>query len=98
MPTLVQLKAAIAQGNDVTDNVLILNLDGSFELIPGSGVEATDNLNYVARWETFIKGNDFVGQEASEDQNFILPIFEWAESAWKEYKQTNRTRMMSPYS
>lgn len=28
-------------------------------------------------------------KEASEDENRILPIFDWVETAWKKYVQEN---------
>lgn len=55
------MKSVIANGNDSVDNILLLNVNGYFELFQGIDGETVEHLNYVASWETFDSGNDYEG-------------------------------------
>ena len=90
-PTKENLIEVIKSGDDSHDNVLVLNLNGSFELINGCGgyaVEAEKGRNYVVRCETFFAGNDYVGENASKDDKFIDRLYSWAIRYWNDYKKT----------
>lgn len=93
-PNKENLIEIIKNGDDSHHNVLVLNSDGSFELINGYGIEdvqAVKGNNYVARWETCEAGNDgYVGKKASNDINFINGLYESASNAWDEYKKTGK--------
>ncbi|MCT2534660.1 hypothetical protein NC661_05615 [Aquibacillus koreensis] len=96
-----QLVNVISKGNDTIDNRLILKQNGDFELVPFQTSEDAHNfdlLDFVTRWETFNAGNDYVGVYASKDNRLIDDILDWAEFAWKEYKQKGRTKILNPYS
>ncbi|PWW01230.1 hypothetical protein DFQ01_110120 [Paenibacillus cellulosilyticus] len=93
MPDKKQLKETIAQGDDSIDYVLILNTDGTFELIEGAGAGAVSHLNYVTRWNPFDQGNDYVGSKAAKDKEHISRIMDGAKKAWDKFKETGYTRI-----
>lgn len=97
-PNRSQLVSVIANGNDNVSNVLIIRIDGNFELVQGSGASAVEHLNYVSRYETFDATNDYVGVNASKDSNHINDIMDWANEMWDIHKRTCRTRIINPYA
>lgn len=82
-PSKEQLKDVIRTGNDNQDNLLILNQDVSFKLIPLD--ERDDSVTYVARHETFDSGNDYVGTRAADDAQFINQHYVESLEAWLNY-------------
>lgn len=91
VPTKEDLIEVIKNGDDSLDNVLVLNLDGSFELINGCGgyaVEAEKEEDYVVHYETFDAGNDYVGENASKDNEHIDRLYSWALRYWDKYEKT----------
>ncbi|MGH4137653.1 hypothetical protein [Clostridium sp.] len=91
-----ELVQAIANGNDSVDNILILQQNGLFVVVPV--FEFSCDFQCVTRWETFYEGNCYVGKEASKDERHVEKIMEWAEIAWKKFQDTaqlNITNMMS---
>lgn len=97
-PTKENLTEVIKNGDDSHDNVLVRNLDGSFELLNGAGVfivEEEKGNNYVVRCETFDAGNDYVGENASKDNKHIGNIYSWALRYWDEYKKTGKYPLLN---
>ena len=91
IPTKENLIEVIKNGDDSHHNVLVLNLDGSFELLNGVDmVEEVKGNNYVVRCETFDAGNDYVGENASKDDKFIDSLYSWAIRYWNDYKKTGQ--------
>lgn len=95
LPNKEQLKEVIANGNDQYDNVLILKLDGKFQLFQRLGESTIEDLSYVTRWETFDSFNDYVGQGAAKDDWHIDRIMDWASKAWQEYKSSGKTNIVN---
>ncbi|MCM1507479.1 MAG: hypothetical protein NC177_10155 [Ruminococcus flavefaciens] len=92
-PNKENLIEIIKNGDDSHHNVLVLNLDGSFELINGCGeedVQAVKGNNYVARWETYCPGNRYVGKDTSNDIKYMNDLYASASNAWDEYKKTGK--------
>lgn len=94
-PNREQLQKVIASGNDEYNNVLILNLNGTFRLIKGASGSVIGDLNYVTRWETFDSFNDYVGENAAKDDWHIDRVMEWANKAWEEYKSSGKTKIVN---
>lgn len=97
-PTKENLIEVIKNGDDSHNNVLVLNLDGSFELLDGTGgfiVEEVKEDNYVVHCETFDAGNDYVGENASKDNEYIDKIYSWALRYWNEYKITGKYPLLN---
>lgn len=89
-PNITQLKKAIENGNKNIDNRLILNEDGNFEIVPyetESDAIEFDKKRYVTRWETFDKGNDYVGKKAADDIEFLNKTYKYALSVWDRYRK-----------
>lgn len=96
MPDLNQLKQTISNGDDNQHNRLILLQTGDFRLIPLT--QWDENLIYVTRWETFDKGNDYVGSDAANDTRHLQDIMNWALDAWKQYQAKGDLKIINPYS
>lgn len=96
-PNIKQLQKILSSGNNSLDYVLILNLDGEFKLIRGSGAEAVNGLEYVSRWETFDAGNDYVGINASKDEKLLTTLMKWADEVWNKYIETNKYPILNKY-
>lgn len=88
-----QLVKVIKNGDDNKNNVLILKTNGEFELIEGIARMVLENVEYVARCETFARGNRYVGKEASQDVKYIKDIIAWANVAWDEHKKSGQVKM-----
>ncbi len=91
-----QLIEEISSKLDDRDYRLILDLDGKFKLIPLG--EWSDGMEYVTRWETYDRGNGYVGVSASEDTEFIDGIYNLAIEAWDRYKNDGETNIFNPWS
>ena len=72
--TLNQLRKLIASGDDRHDNQIRVSKNGMVYL--SQDIVGADQLEDVAfRFETFDSGNDYVGKEASEDDDHVKPIY-----------------------
>ena len=89
-PSREQLKEVIVRGNDKVDNILILRTDELFEIIQAAWGGAVEHLEYMSRWETFDRGNDYVGIYSSNDNWLIDKLMKWADEMWKIYKNTGK--------
>lgn len=90
-PNKENLIEVIKNGDDSHNNVLVLNLDASFELINGDGIDDVKNVkgnNYIVRYETFNAGKDYVGKSASNDNKFIDRIYNKSLEYWNKYTET----------
>lgn len=99
MPTKRQLQQIIKDGDDSHNNRLLLNLSGSFELLNyDNEVDeiAFRDKDYITRWETYDKGNGYVGIEASLDEDHLNTIMKWADKAWVIYKESGKTKILNP--
>ena len=95
-PSLDQLRNVIAAGSDRTHNVLILNVDGRFELrqCPPFNQLAFDP-SIVVRHETYCAGNGYVGSEAAKDDSFLQDEFVASLDIWKEHLTNHETQEYS---
>lgn len=80
-------------------NVLILNVDGGFELRQRPPFDISRNdPTIVVRHETFIRGNDYVGAAAAGDDRLIRQLYESSLEAWLEHLKTGETQEYSDTS
>ena len=78
--TLNDLKKLIASGDDTHDNQLRVTKNGKVFL---SQVVAAESLTGIAfRFETFDAGNNYVGKDAADDDNFIQYLYNALISNW----------------
>lgn len=97
-PNVVQLKDVIKNGDNSQDNVLVLKVNGEFELVPGVSIEAVKGVKYVSRWETFDANSNYTGPAASEDKWLIDLLMKWANEVWDEYKKTGKCPILNNYA
>jgi len=91
IPDKEQLISTIWNGNDDINNSLILNVNGSFELRNFYDLLEVDDPTIIYRYETFIAGNDYVGEEAAKDEHLINSIFTSALKHWLAHLSSGRT-------
>lgn len=60
--SLEELKTVLLSGDDSIDNSLIIDFDGFLHLVP---FRQAKNGPYAVRFETFLAGNGYVGNESS---------------------------------
>jgi hypothetical protein len=95
-PTLAQLKSTIASGDDSTNNCLILNIQGNFELIQSPPFnQLINDPSIVVRHETFICGNGYVGPEAAAHDTLMHDLFVSSLEHWKDHLQYHITQEYS---
>jgi hypothetical protein len=71
-PTFEQLIETITLGNDLVSNVLVLNVNGRFELRQSPPFnQLINDPTIVVRHETYVAGNGYVGLDAGKDKKFI---------------------------
>lgn len=90
-PTKEQYIRTIANGDDSRDKTVILNFDGTFKLIYEVGADVDANYKYVARGETLVADNDYVGEAAASSENYINPSYAMFLEGWIDYKQHGAT-------
>jgi hypothetical protein len=92
-PTLEQLRQTIKDGDDTLYNLLVLNVDGQFELrqAPPFNQLANDP-SIVVRHEITIAGNGYVGPEASRDTEFVQGEFAASLEYWRDHLETHKTQ------
>lgn len=92
VPSRDQLKEVIRNGDDALGNVLILNIDGEFELLPTHSYDFQRlNPRCVVRHESFNAGNDYVGVRASEDDSHIDLHYSSSLEHWVTHLRTGAT-------
>jgi hypothetical protein len=97
-PSINQMEAVVAAGDDSRLNSLVLKTNGKYEMmditrqIPAQ-VKYPDDV--VVRFETFGQFNGYVGIDASKDDIFINNTFNDMMEMWEVYKTTGRTNLHS---
>lgn len=89
VPNMKQLRSVILAGNDAVNNSLVLLVDGNFELIPLEDLPPR-NARIAVRYETFAAGNDYVGQGAAADDDFIRHTYTDMLDLWLRHLRTGR--------
>jgi hypothetical protein len=93
-PSIEQLRATIAQGDDRINNSLILNVYGFYELRDFSTLNLSfDDPTIVHRSETFTAGNDYVGQNAKNDNQLINMFYKTSLYFWLGHLQNGKMNM-----
>lgn len=81
--TISDLKELIANGDDRHDNQIRVTKDGQVFL--SQDIVGADNIENIAfRFESFDAGNDYVGQQASEDDEFINGLYNALKQNWND--------------
>lgn len=79
--TISDLKELIANGDDNHHNQIRVTKDGQVFL--SQDIVGADNLENIAfRFESFDAGNDYVGQQASQDDEFINGLYNALKQNW----------------
>jgi len=97
-PAKEQLKALFsACGDSIGHHVLWVSKNGDVALSPlpseinPVGFDQT-NPDLLLRYETFVRGNGYVGQQAAEDEKFVDRIFNSLQSEWSTVTETSPQR------
>lgn len=90
IPSKEQYIDVIKNGDDSIDKKVMLNVDGTFELIANE--EFSFDLEYVGRSETLDAGNDYVGINASQDVEYINRSYTMFLKAWLRYIKNNHNQ------
>lgn len=97
-PTKEQLKTLFSACDDtIGHHVLWVSKNGDVALTPlpneltPAGFDQT-NPDIQLRYETFVRGNGYVGEQAADDERFVDRIFKSLQSEWstvmeKSYKR-----------
>ena len=88
-PNKQQYIDVIKNGDDSKRKNMVLNFDGTFQLIYDFNAE--DRHDFVGRSETYDIGNDYVGSVASENKTYIDESYAMFLKAWLGYKQHRTT-------
>lgn len=92
-PRLEQLQAVIAAGDDRTNNVLILNVNGLFELRQSPPFnQLLVDPSIIVRHESYCAGNDYVGPMAAKEDDFLYDEFVTSLEIWKEHLVNHQTQ------
>lgn len=83
IPSKKQYINLIKYGDDSIDKKILLNTDGTFELI--SNEDFNFDLDYVGRSETLDAWNDYVGIGASKDVEYINNSYTMFLKSWLKY-------------
>ena len=95
-PTFDQLKKTITLGNDAVNNVLILNVNGKFELRQSPPFnQLINDPTIVVRHETYIAGNGYVGAKAGKENKFIDDEFRVSLEFWVDHLKNHIIREYS---
>src|SRR6266852_2798405 len=94
-PTKAQLRALLAQGNDRAGNhVLWVAKNGDVHLetvandLPPAGI-GNGHPEMQLRYETFLKGNEYVGPQAAQEEEWVSQLFESLVREWPKVKGKN---------
>lgn len=82
--TLENLRKVIASKDDSADRQLRITTDGIAYLSDDVAAENLDGLLF--RFETWNKGNDYVGPAAAADDNHVLGVFAAMVENWPKPK------------
>ncbi|MBU4525135.1 MAG: hypothetical protein KUA37_07495 [Desulfomicrobium sp.] len=95
-PTFEQLRETITLGNDSVSNVLILNVNGNFELRQKPPFNhLTNDPTIVIRHETYVAGNGYVGIDAGKDKKFIEDVLTMSIDYWVVHLKNHITQNYS---
>jgi len=92
------LRNVLVMGDDEEDNVLVLKVNGMFELKQAPFNENTDpskDPEVVMRYEAFFAGNSYVGENASYDEHFVKDTYLTMLSGWIEHLKTGELNLES---
>jgi hypothetical protein len=93
VPDRRQLINTIARGDDTLDNIVILNVDGGFELRQFSDFDKHRNdPTIVARYESFVAGNDYIGIAASNDVSHVNAVYSGLLQFWATHLKCGVTQ------
>jgi len=75
-----------ADGDDSVNNVLILKVNGQFELRQGPPFnQLLNDPSVIVRHESFNAGNKYIGSEANADDKYIDDLFIDSLEYWKDH-------------
>ncbi len=99
LPSKDQLRSVIASGNDKQMNVLILNLDGKFEIRqrPPFNLHKNDP-TVVSRNETATPGNNYIGEDAAQMNQYVDNLFCMFLENWLAHLRTGETQFYGGHS
>jgi len=93
-PQVEQLRKTIQSGDDSCNNSLILNVYGQFKLRPRPPFNIHQNdPTIVARDETSMAGNGYVGPKAAGDNKYIKDLCLMFMECWLAHLKEGRTRI-----
>lgn len=102
-PTKEQLKALFSACDDtIGHHVLWVAKNGDVALTPHPselnpvGFDQT-NQDLLLRYETFVRGNGYVGQQAAEDKKFVDRIFKSLQSEWATVTEQSTQRYVDSF-
>jgi len=78
--TVENLRCLIASGVDSSNSQLCVSKAGIASLINTVGFDEPDNLAF--RIETWIAGNDYVGEAASQNDDWVGRLYKALENNW----------------
>ena len=93
-----ELRNVLVMGDDEECNVLVLKVNGMFELKQPPFNETTDpskDPEVVMRYEAFVAGNSYVGENASYDKEFVKDTYLTMLSGWVEHLKTGELNLES---
>lgn len=90
IPSKKQYIDVIRNGNDSIHKKVVLHLNGKFEIVPNDKFDFDSD--YVGRSETLDAYNDYVGIEASKDQNYIDKSYAMFLKAWIRFIKNGVTK------
>lgn len=97
-PEVEQLRLTIHSGDDSRNNSLILNVYGQFKLRPRPPFNIHQNdPTIVARDETSMAGNGYVGPKAASDNIYIRDLYLLFMECWLAHLKVGKTRMYRDY-
>lgn len=96
-PSEAELISVIRQGDDRQTNSLLLNIYGFFEIREHYSVDYHDP-SIVLRFETFLAGNDYVGESAANDEDEIEKNYAHALNYWDMHLKTGKTHFYTDYA
>ena len=79
----------IRQGDDQRNNVLVIDLNGHFNLLEFN-TNLVNSFDLAVRHEAFISGNGYVGAQAADDETFTKRVFHTMLYGWLEHLQTGQ--------
>ena len=85
-----EMKGVIANGDDETTNVLVVNIGGEFKLLDfhQDKVGRKDFAPIAVRHEAYMAGNGYVGEAAAEDSGFMRQEYVCSLEGWLTHLRT----------